>query len=126
MLSTPSLEQLVNDVSQYVESYLQSSIFNASGGTSIQLDGQILKDKKIDLLTIDPLVGTDEDLINLMKILNRKDMHLIIDLPLSTTLDPSGFIWYGSDLPFSTKIKVKKTTIFEISMKVILLFRIHV
>jgi hypothetical protein len=27
MLSTPSLEQLVNDVSQYVDSYLQSSIF---------------------------------------------------------------------------------------------------
>jgi hypothetical protein len=27
MLSTPSLEQLVNDVSRYVDSYLQSSIF---------------------------------------------------------------------------------------------------
>jgi hypothetical protein len=27
MLSTPSLEQLVNDVSHYVDSYLQSSIF---------------------------------------------------------------------------------------------------
>lgn len=27
MLSTPSLEQLVNDVSRYVDSYLRSSIF---------------------------------------------------------------------------------------------------
>lgn len=29
MLSTPSLEQLVNDVSRYVETYLQSSIFKS-------------------------------------------------------------------------------------------------
>lgn len=51
---------------------LQSTIFNSTLGTSIQLDGTNPSDKKMDLLTIDPSVGTDNQLRNLTKALNRK------------------------------------------------------
>jgi len=36
-------------------------------------------------------------------------MHLIIDLPLSSTSDPNGYSWYGSSNPLSTKINVCST-----------------
>ncbi|CAF0978935.1 unnamed protein product [Adineta steineri] len=83
---------------------LQSSIFNVSGGTSIKLDGQIPHDKNIDLKVVDPNVGGDNDLQELAKILNRKDMRLIIDLPLASTHDPNGVLWYGS-LSLPSKIE---------------------
>ena len=51
---------------------LQSTIFNSTLGTSIQLDGTNPSDKKMDLLTIDPSVGTDNQLQNLTKTLNRR------------------------------------------------------
>jgi hypothetical protein len=51
---------------------IDSSIFNATSGTSIQLDGQTPKDKNVDLLNIDPFVGTDQHLQDLTKILNKK------------------------------------------------------
>ena len=51
---------------------LQSSIFNSTLGTSIQLDGTAPSDKKMDLLQIDPSVGSDNHLQNLTKLLNRK------------------------------------------------------
>jgi len=51
---------------------LQSSIFNSTGGRSLQLDGRTPHDKTIDLLRIDPLVGSDNDFQELTKILNRK------------------------------------------------------
>ncbi|CAM4863318.1 unnamed protein product [Rotaria socialis] len=81
----------------------QSTIFNVTGGTSLHLDGQRAYDKKIDLLQIDPLVGSDNDLQDLLKIFNRRDMHFIIDLPLSSILDPNGKSWYGST-PLLNKI----------------------
>ncbi|CAF1276716.1 unnamed protein product [Adineta ricciae] len=74
----------------------QSSIFNATGGISLQLDGRIPHDKNIDLITLDSSIGSENDFENFIKILNRKDMRLIIDLPLSSTLDPNGQLWYGS------------------------------
>jgi hypothetical protein len=34
------------------------------------------------------------------------DMHLMIDLPLSSTHDLNGYQWYGSIKPFDEKINV--------------------
>jgi hypothetical protein len=34
------------------------------------------------------------------------DMHLIVDLPLSSTNDLDGYQWYGSIKPFNQKIIV--------------------
>jgi hypothetical protein len=31
-------------------------------------------------------------------------MHIIIDLPISTTSDPNGYSWYGSNQTFKKKI----------------------
>ncbi|CAF3405217.1 unnamed protein product [Rotaria socialis] len=87
----------------------QSTIFNVTGGTSLHLDGQRAYDKNIDLLQIDPLVGSDNDLQDLLKIFNRRDMHFIIDLPLSSILDPNGKSWYGST-PLLNKIDNPCTT----------------
>jgi len=56
---------------------LRSSIFNVTLGTSIQLDGQTLTNKKFDLLKIDPSVGTENDFEDLAKILNRKGLLII-------------------------------------------------
>jgi hypothetical protein len=46
MLSTPSLEQLVNDVSRYVDSYLQSSIFKCP--LPPKDDGMIIETESIN------------------------------------------------------------------------------
>lgn len=35
-------------------------------------------------------------------------MHLIIDLPISSTRDPYGELWYGSSSPLVKKINVIK------------------
>lgn len=62
---------------------LQSSIFNSTLGTSIQLDGKNPGDKQLDLLTLDPLVGTDSELQDLIKILKAKSKYsvgVILDL----------------------------------------------
>ncbi|UJR19835.1 hypothetical protein I4U23_022968 [Adineta vaga] len=55
----------------------QSSIFNTT-------DGRTPYDQNIDLMTLDTKIGNDKDLQDFIKILNRKDMHLIIDLPISS------------------------------------------
>ena len=47
MLSTPSLEQLVNNVSHYVDSYLQSSIFKCPLPPSKD-DGMIIETESIN------------------------------------------------------------------------------
>lgn len=93
---------------------LHSSIFNITSGKSYEITEKNYQNNKFDLLTIDPLVGTENDLDNLIKILNRKDMHVIIDLPLGSTSDPNGNYWYGSDQQLSRKINVceKKPTLF--------------
>lgn len=84
---------------------LQSSIFNSTLGTSIQLDGKNPGDKKLDLLTLDPFVGTESDLQDLFKILKGKNRNLIIDLPVSSTFDPNGLSWYGSTNSLKNPIK---------------------
>ncbi|CAF0940534.1 unnamed protein product [Rotaria sordida] len=83
---------------------LQPSIFNVTAGTSIQLNGRTALATNTDLYTIDPSVGNDNDLKDLLKTLNRKDMRLIIDLPLSSTFDPNGYSWYGSNSSLPSKI----------------------
>jgi hypothetical protein len=85
---------------------IRSSIFNFTIETSIKLDGQTIKNKKVDLLTIDPLIGNETEFDNLIKIFNRKDMHIILDLPLSSTSDPNGRFWYGSNKALQRKINV--------------------
>ena len=50
----------------------QSSIFNATGGISLQLDGRIPHDKNIDLIKLDSSIGSENDFENFIKILNRK------------------------------------------------------
>jgi len=91
---------------------LRSSIFNITSGTSLQLDRRNFQDKKFDFLTIDPLVGSENDFQDLAKLLNRKDMHLILDLPLSSTSDPNGYSWYGSINPLKNKINVRRNFFF--------------
>lgn len=49
-----------------------STIFNVTDGTSIHLDGTPIHDKAVDLFRLDPLIGTDNDLQNLLKLLGRK------------------------------------------------------
>ncbi|CAF1156507.1 unnamed protein product [Adineta steineri] len=60
---------------------------------------------KFDLLTINPQVANETNLQNFRKILHRKDMNLMIDLPLSSTNDINGSQWYGNIQPLSNKIK---------------------
>jgi hypothetical protein len=91
---------------------LRSSIFNVTSGTSIQLDGKTIQDKIVDLLTIDPRIGNENQFSNFIKNFNRKsfilnckclDMHIIIDLPISTTFDPNSYSWYGPNRTFQRK-----------------------
>ncbi|CAF2794545.1 unnamed protein product [Rotaria sp. Silwood2] len=89
---------------------LQSSIFNVTTGTSIQSSGRNVRTKNVNLYSIDPSVGSDNDLKELSRTLYRKDMRLIIDLPLSSTFDPNGYLWYGSDSPLPSKINVVTCT----------------
>jgi hypothetical protein len=51
---------------------LDASIFNASISSSTRLDGQIVADKRVDLMNIDPRIGKNEDLQDLKKILTRQ------------------------------------------------------
>lgn len=85
---------------------LQSSIFNITNGRSIELNGKDFQNKKFDLLTIDSLVGNEKNLDDFIKILTRKDMHVVIDLPVASTSDPNGNFWYGSNDQLSKKINV--------------------
>ena len=54
---------------------LRSSIFNRTIGTSIQSNNQYIK---TDLLNIDPQIGNETQLDNLIKNFNRKGFFLII------------------------------------------------
>ena len=49
MLSTPTLEKLINDVSQYVDSYIRSSIFISplqSNNDKMIIDSKSMNDSK--------------------------------------------------------------------------------
>jgi len=81
-----------------------SSIFNSSNSQSIELNGNGLVNKRIDLLNIDPLIANSDQFNSFIKNSNRKDFNLIIDLPLASTFDPNGFQWYGSDQPLKSQI----------------------
>ncbi|CAF3871276.1 unnamed protein product [Rotaria sp. Silwood2] len=51
---------------------LQSSIFNVTTGTSIQSSGRNVRTKNVNLYSIDPSVGSDNDLKELSRTLYRK------------------------------------------------------
>lgn len=76
----------------------QSSIFHTTSTNKANFSPS-------DLYTLDSSLGTDMDLENITKILHRKDMHLIMDLPISSTADSSGRSWYGSSQPLGKPIQ---------------------
>lgn len=57
-------------------------------------------------LKLNPTIANETQFNNLIKIFNRKDMHIIIDLPITSTSD--GLSWYGSNQFLKTKINVIK------------------
>lgn len=100
------IEQLPYIEKNQIQSILlESSIFNVSIGISTKLDGTDPIDKKFNLKRIDPKIGKEKDLDDLVKILLKKNMHLIIDLPLASTFDPKGRFWYGHPSPLDVSIE---------------------
>ncbi|CAF0869942.1 unnamed protein product [Didymodactylos carnosus] len=74
---------------------LKSSIFEPPvGGRSSRSLSVDTPEKESDLMEINPKFGSNQDYQTLAKMLTRKDMHLIVDLPLSTYDSNSG-TWYG-------------------------------
>jgi len=86
------LQGLVNKFDYFEKNHiqtilLQSSIFNVSEQIIELWDRQYGNFQTSDLLTFDSHIGNENDWNQLRELLNTKDMHLVIDLPLSSAVN---------------------------------------
>ena len=99
---------------------IQASIFNMSNEVFEASNRQFVKVRRTDLRTLDPRIGTEADFDGFIRALTETrdsqsrapvGMHVILDLPLSSTSDHKELSWYGmNESPDSTIVEVRCRT----------------
>ena len=111
-LATGVLEKLDYMQKNHIRSILvQASIFNMSNEVFEASNRQFVKLRRTNLRTLDPRMGTEADFDRFIRETHSRSparMHVILDLPLSSTSDHKERSWYGmNESPDSTIVEVR-------------------